>query len=363
MYYEDSSEIVMLDKSAQIEQRYREIERLMAEPEIATDSARLTELGKEHSSLQPVATIYLAYHQTVRELEEALAILQDAGDPELVDLAQEESDALAERQANLEARLKEALYPRDPTDHRDVFVEIRAAAGGDEAALFAGDLYRMYARYAQKRNWEVEIIDSRETGVGGFKEIIFEVKGQDVYSRLKHESGGHRVQRIPVTESSGRLHTSTVTTAVLPEADDVEVNLKEDDLRIDIFHAGGHGGQNVNKVATAVRITHLPTGIMAICQDERSQLRNKQKAMAVIKARLLNRAVQEHDQEISQNRRSQVGTGDRAEKIRTYNFPQDRVTDHRINLTLHNLPSILDGNLDSLIEPLMAKERNRQLEE
>jgi len=353
----------MLDRLAQLEQRYLEIEKLMADPEVATDLARLIALGKEHSSLEPAVATYRAYKQTMQAMKEAQAILQEASDPDLVALAQEELCTLKERQTTLEEGLKVALLPKDATDNRDVFIEVRAAAGGEEAALFAGELYRMYARYAQDRGWEVELIDTRETGIGGFKEIVFEVKGLDVSNRLKHESGAHRVQRVPVTESSGRLHTSTVTVAVLPEAEDVEVDLSEEDLRIDIFHAGGHGGQNVNKVATAVRITHLPTGITAVCQDERSQLRNKQKAMAVIKARILDRAMREQQQEVSQQRRSQVGTGERSEKIRTYNFPQDRVTDHRINVTLHNLKGVLGGDLDSFIEPLIAMERDRRLEE
>lgn len=352
----------MLDRLAQLEQRYLDIEALMADPEVATDMARLIALGKERSSLEPVVGFYRAYQQTVQAMKEAQAILQEASDPDLVALAQEEINTLKERQATLEEELTVALLPKDPTDDRDVFIEIRAAAGGEEAALFAGELYRMYARYAQNRGWGVELIDARETGIGGFKEIVFEVKGRNVSNRLKYESGGHRVQRVPITESSGRLHTSTVTVAVLPEAEDVEVDIREEDLRIDIFHAGGHGGQNVNKVATAIRITHLPTGIVAVCQDERSQLRNKQKAMAVLKARFLDRVTRAQQQQISQQRRSLVGTGERAEKVRTYNYPQDRVTDHRINLTLHNLKGLLAGDLDPLIDPLMVQERSRLLE-
>ena len=353
----------MLERLADKELRYLEIERLMAAPEVATDSARLTNLSKEHASLELVVATYRAYQGTLQALKEAQAILQEDSDPGLLALAQEEVASHEQKQAALEEKLKIALTPKDPIDDRDVFVEIRSAAGGKEAALFAAELYRMYTRYAQSLGWEVELVDSRESGIGGFKEIIFEVRGRGVYSRLKYESGGHRVQRVPMTESSGRLHTSTATVAVLPEAEDVELDLKEEDLRIDIFHAGGHGGQNVNKVATAVRINHLPTGIVAVCQDERSQLRNKQKAMAVLKARLLDRATRERQQAIGQERRSQVGTGERSEKGRTYNFPQDRVTDHRINLTLHNLPAILDGGLDPLIEPHVAAERQRRLEE
>lgn len=335
----------------------------MGEPDVATDAARLAELGKEYAALEPIVAKYRALTDVLQQLEEAQALLDEAGDADMVALAKEEVDALTERRDALNRELQLALVPGDPNDERDVFVEIRAAAGGEEAALFAGDLYRMYSRYAQLQGWNVEIVDANETGIGGFREIIFEVRGKRAYSRLKFESGGHRVQRVPVTESSGRIHTSTVTVAVMPEAEDVDVDVDEKDLRIDTFHAGGHGGQNVNKVATAVRMTHLPTGIVAICQDERSQLRNKQKAMAVLKARLLDRALREQREAVTADRRSKVGTGERAEKVRTYNFPQDRVTDHRINLTLHNLPTILDGNLDPLIDPLVEEERTLRLEE
>ena len=352
----------MLDKLTQLQERYLEIQELLAQPEVATDSSRLMTLGKEYAVLEPIVASYKAYQQTLESLDEAQSIHQESADADIITLAQEEITVLEERQAKLEEELTIALSPKDPADERDVFVEIRAAAGGEEAALFAAELYRMYARYAQIHGWDIDIVDTRETGIGGFKEIIFGMKGQDVYKLLKHESGGHRVQRIPITESSGRLHTSTVTVAVLPEAEDVEVDIRDDDLRIDVFHAGGHGGQNVNKVATAVRITHTPTGIMAVCQDERSQLRNKQKALAVVKARLLDQVTREQHEELAQERRSQVGTGDRAEKIRTYNFPQDRVTDHRINLTLHNLQGVMEGNIDPLIQSLVAHEQKQRLE-
>lgn len=351
----------MLEKLTQMELRYQEIESLMSNPDIATDHARLTGLAKERSALGATVSIYQKYAKAVEALEEARTILKESTDSELIALAQEELVTLEETQMALNEQLKDALLPKDPQDERDTFVEIRAAAGGDEAALFAADLYRMYTRYAQIKGWNVDLVDASETGTKGYKEIIFEVKGRDVYSRLKHESGVHRVQRVPITESSGRLHTSTVTVAVLPEADDVEVAIAEEDLRIDIFHAGGHGGQNVNKVATAVRITHLASGIMAVCQDERSQLRNKQKAMAVLKARLLAIAVQQQRQEISQDRRSQVGTGERSEKARTYNFPQDRITDHRIGLTLHSLQATLEGNLDPIVTPLIEWSRQQRL--
>ncbi len=352
----------MLERIAEIERKYTELQDMMATPEVATNVARLMALEKERASLEPVVTAYRARRETVRALEEAHVLLQETKDPEMVSLAQEEISSLEAKQATLDEELRALLAPKEPTDERDVIVEIRAAAGGEEAALFAAELYRMYTRYAQRQGWAVELIDARETGIGGFKEIILEVTGKDVYQHLKHESGAHRVQRVPVTESSGRIHTSTATVAVLPEAKDVEVDLNPDDLRIDIFHAGGHGGQNVNKVATAVRITHLPTGIVAVCQDERSQLRNKQKAMAVVKARLLDHLTRQQQETLTQERRTQVGTGERSEKIRTYNFPQDRVSDHRVNLTIHNLPEVLDGNLDPIIQALMTQERERRLE-
>jgi peptide chain release factor 1 len=262
----------------------------------------------------------------------------------------------------LEARMRRALIPKDPFDDKDVIVEIRAAAGGDEASLFAGDLYRMYSRYAERQRWQVEVLDSHESDLGGFKEIVFAVHGQGAYSRLKYESGVHRVQRVPETEAQGRIHTSTATVAVLPEADEVDLHIDEKDLRIDIFNAGGHGGQNVQKNATAVRITHLPTNIVATCQDERSQLKNKTKAMSVLRARLLDVQQSKQRHEIESNRRSQVGSGDRAEKIRTYNYPQDRMTDHRVGYSRHSLPSLMDGDLDDVIGTLQEREQEQILE-
>ena len=282
-------------------------------------------------------------------------------DEEMAALVAEELDSLEARMEGLTRELEEALVPKDAYGDKDVIVEIRAGAGGDEAGLFAADLFRMYARYAEFRRWQVDVIDKNESGIGGFKEIIFEVKGRGAYSRLKYESGVHRVQRVPVTESSGRIHTSTATVAVLPEAEEVEVDINPEDLRIDIFRAGGHGGQNVNKLATAVRITHLPTGVVAICQDERSQLRNKNRAMAVLRARILDIEQRKHFEKIASERRSQVGTGDRSEKVRTYNFPQGRITDHRIGLNLHNMESFLGGELDPVIDALAAEEHARLL--
>ena len=280
----------------------------------------------------------------------------------MVALAKEEVATLTERRDTVEEELKAALLPKDPHDDRDIIVEIRAGTGGDEAALFAADLYRMYSRYADRRGWQTEVVSASEIGIGGFKEIIFQVHGQGAYSRLKHESGVHRVQRVPKTETQGRIHTSAATVAVMPEAEEVEVEVDADDLRVDIFHAGGHGGQNVNKVASAVRLTHLPSGMVVSCQDERSQYKNRMKAMSVLRARLLALKEREQREEITEARRAQVGTGERSEKIRTYNFPQDRLSDHRVGLTLHDLPTIFDGKLDELIDSVATSEQAKQLE-
>ncbi len=353
----------MLDKLADIERRYQELDKLMAQPDVAADFQRLQGLAKERASLEGLVSKYREYRRVSQELEQAQSMLQDGPDEEMVALIKQEVEALKERRSNLERQIKEELLPRDPNDEKNVIVEIRAGTGGGEAALFAADLYRMYSRYAENQGFEVEVMDSNPTGIGGFKEIIFELRGKAAFSRLKYERGVHRVQRVPVTEASGRIHTSTATVAVLPEAEEVEAKIGSNDLRIDIFHAGGHGGQNVNKVATAVRITHIPTGIVAVCQDERSQLKNKTRAMTVLRARILDREMRKQAEEITEERRSQVGSGERAEKVRTYNFPQNRVTDHRIGLTLHNLDRIMDGDLDELIEALANQERAEKLEE
>tara|TARA_B100000686_G_C16640777_1_gene889986 strand:+ start:88 stop:1158 length:1071 start_codon:yes stop_codon:yes gene_type:complete len=352
----------MLEKLSKFEQRFREVELLLADTANSDNPKLLAELGKEYSQLESKSKTFHKYDDLLKSIESLKQIISSEDDKELVELAKEELNEELLRLTNLEEEIQVLLLPEDPNDQRNVFVEIRAAAGGDEAALFAGDIYRMYSRYSQIANWNLEIMSMNETGIGGYKEIVFSVQGENVYKKLKYESGAHRVQRVPSTESSGRIHTSTITVAVLPEADDVDVDINDNDLRIDIFHAGGHGGQNVNKVATAVRITHLPSGIVAVCQDERSQMRNKQKAMDVIKARLLDKATREQQQSISSDRKSQVGTGERAEKIRTYNFPQDRITDHRINLTIHNMENVLNGNLDILIDPIQEKEKEMLLE-
>ncbi len=352
----------MLDRLAQLEKRFNDIEQEMASPDIVSNVKRLQELAQERSSIQDVVILYRQYKSTEKQMEEARAMLETETDEEMRGLAKQELMSLQTTLESLLASLKTALLPRDPNDERDVIVEIRAGAGGDEAGLFAGELFRMYSRYALTRGWNVEVIDRNESGIGSIKEIIFEVKGKGAFSRFKYERGVHRVQRVPSTESGGRIHTSTATVAVLPEAKDVEVDVNPGDLRIDIFHSGGAGGQNVNKVSTAVRLTHLPTGLVVVCQDERSQLRNRQKAMAVLKTRLLDAERTRQEGEISAERRGQVGTGERSEKIRTYNFPQDRMTDHRIGITMHNLPKIMEGGLDDLIDAVAASEQAKALE-
>jgi peptide chain release factor 1 len=353
----------VLDKLEEIEKRYIEIEQQIATPEISSDPKQLQKLAKELSGIEDLVSKYREYKKAGKSLDETRAMLDDDLDEDMTALARQEIEILEARIDILLDELKTALLPTDENDSKDIIVEIRAGAGGNEAGLFAADLFRMYSRYAQSKNWDVDIISSNESGIGGFKEIIFDVTGEGAYSRFKYESGVHRVQRVPVTESSGRIHTSTATVAVLPEAEEVELDINPDDLRIDIFHSGGAGGQNVNKVATAVRITHLPTGMVVTCQDERSQLRNKTKAMAVLRARLLDIERRKQEESVTEQRRSQVGTGDRSEKIRTYNFPQDRVTDHRIGMTLRNLNQILDGDFDHLIDALATEDQAQQLQE
>ena len=353
----------MLDKLASIEQRYEEIERLLADPEVSADYARVQSLAKEHASIRNLASLSRELRKVTQDLEETKAIFRDEADRELAALARDEVAQLDAQREKIEQELRVALLPKDPNDQKNVIMEVRAGTGGDEAGLFAADLYRMYTRYAQRMGWKVDVINANRTGLGSVKEMVFQIKGQGAYSRLKHESGVHRVQRVPVTESSGRIHTSAATVAVLPEAEEVDVDVKPDDLQIDIFHSSGHGGQNVQKVATAVRITHIPTGIAAICQDERSQFKNKEKAMAVLRSRILAREIERQHQEVSDARRSQIGTGDRSERVRTYNFPQDRVTDHRVSLSRHNLDEVLDGDIDEFADALIALEQAGNLEE
>ena len=351
----------MLDQLEIIDRRYQELNEKMAAPEVTSDLKQLQVLAQERAGIESLVTKYREYKATTLSLEETREMLSDGLDEGMTKMVKQEIEKLESEQDRLVQELKVALIPKDPNDDKDIIMEIRAGAGGDEASLFAADLFRMYSRYAQSKGWEINIIDSNEIGIGGFKEIIFEIKGKGAFSRLKYERGVHRVQRVPTTESSGRIHTSTATVAVLPEADEIEVSINPDDLKTDIYHSGGAGGQNVNKVATAVRITHLPTGLVAVCQDERSQLRNRTKAMSVLRARLLDIQQRKQEQEITQQRRSQVGTGDRAEKIRTYNFPQDRISDHRLSINFHNLPRVLEGELDELIDTLTNDDQTKQM--
>ncbi len=352
----------MWDRLEQIDRHYQELDQQIARPEVATDLKQLRILAQEKAGIEDLVTKYRKYKATSKQLEETRAMLGNGLDEDLAALVKQEIESLESQQEHLLQELKLALLPKDANDEKDIIMEIRAGAGGNEAGLFAADLFRMYTRYAQSKGWGIDIIDSNESGIGGFKEIIFEIKGKGSFSRLKYERGVHRVQRVPTTESSGRIHTSTATIAVLPQADEVEITINPNDLKIDFYHSRGAGGQNVNKVATAVRITHLPTGIVTICQDDRSQLKNRVKAMSVLRARLLDLEQRKQEEEITKQRRLQVGTGDRAEKIRTYNFPQDRVSDHRIGLTFRNLPRILDGELDELIDAIATSDQTKQLE-
>ena len=338
------------------EERYQELERLMATPEVATDYVQFQSLAKERAFLEEVVNIYREYRKRLKDKEDAQALLEDSSDKEMASLAMEEVSLVDEVLEGLVSKMKLSLLPKDVNDERDVIVEIRAGAGGQEASLFAADLFRMYTRYAPLKGWEVELLNSNPSDLGGIKEVVFEVRGQNAFSHLKYERGVHRVQRVPATEAQGRIHTSTATVAVLPQVDEVEVKISPSDLRIDTFHAGGHGGQNVNKVATAIRIVHAPTGFVAVCQDERSQFKNKQKAMAILRARIHEAEQRRQESEIVEERRSQVGSGERSEKIRTYNYPQDRVTDHRINISIHGIEKLMGGDLTPLLDALSSHE-------
>ncbi|MDO8569090.1 MAG: peptide chain release factor 1 [Dehalococcoidales bacterium] len=355
----------MIDRLGKMEQRYQEIERLLATPEVGSDLKQLHSLAKERSTIESPVNKYRDYKATTKLLEETRAMLGDSLDEEMKALVKQEVVILEARLAQKQQELRLALLSRDPNDEKDIIVEIRAGTGGEEAALFASELFRMYSRYAQTRSWAVDIITTSEAGgTGGFKEAVFEIRGKGAYSRLKYERGVHRVQRVPVTESSGRIHTSTVTVAVLPKAEEFDISINPDDIKMQFYHSSSAGGQNVNKVATAVRITHLPSGLVVACQDERSQLQNRLRCMSVLRSRLLDAERTRREEAIASDRRSQVGTGERSEKIRTYNFPQDRLTDHRVaGLTLHNLPRIMEGDLDKLIDALVANEQAKQLEE
>jgi peptide chain release factor 1 len=352
----------MMGQLEKIERRYQEIDRELAKPEVATNLSQVQALARERATVENTVKAYRKYKAAQKSLDETRAMLNDKLDDEMAAMARQEIESLEKKLDELNEELKLSLLPKDPSDEKDIIVEIRAGTGGDEAALFASDLYRMYSRYAQGRGWKIDVISISESGGGGIKEIIFEVKGRGAFSRLKYERGVHRVQRVPVTESSGRIHTSTATVAVLPKAEEVDVEINPDDLRIDVYHSGGAGGQNVNKVATAIRVTHLPTGIVVACQDERSQLQNKVKALSVLRTRMLDTERRKQEEQITSDRRAQVGTGERAEKIRTYNYPQDRISDHRINVSFHNLPKIMDGALDELIDALATTEKARKLE-
>ncbi len=351
----------ILEQLHRIRERYRDLTDEMGRPEVASDFERMNQLAKERSDLGSIVDLVNQYEVAESAAGQARALLNEE-DPEMRELAESEVAAAESKLEDLTARLRRELLPKDPRDARNVIMEIRAGAGGEEAALFAHELYRAYARYAERRRWHTEILNASESEKGGFKEVVFEVRGDGAYSRLKYESGVHRVQRVPETEAQGRIHTSTATVAVLPEAEEVDVAIEEKDIRVDIFHSSGAGGQNVNKVATAVRLTHIPTGIVVVCQDERSQLKNRVKAMTVLRSRLFDMEQQRQDAEMSQARRSQVGSGDRSEKIRTYNFPQDRITDHRVGLTVHNIPDRLDGNLDDIIDAVATADEAERLQ-
>ncbi len=352
---------MMIDKVAAIAARYEELNQLLADPEVIADPARLRELAQEQADIAEIAETYRRYNEVLKEIDDTEQMLSGAVEEEFAEMVRDELDKLRARRDELYERMKVLLLPTDPRDKRNVIVEIRAGAGGEEAALWAADLFRMYSRYAENHGWRVQVLSSNPTGIGGFKEIIFQVTGRGAYSRLKYESGVHRVQRVPVTEAAGRIHTSTATVAVLPEAEEVEVELRPEDLRIDVFRSAGHGGQSVNTTDSAVRITHLPTGITVSCQDERSQLQNRARALSILRARLLDLEQRKQWEELDRTRRLQVGGGERSEKIRTYNFPQNRATDHRIGLTSYRLEEVLAGELDEFIDELATTEQAERL--
>ncbi len=349
----------LLDKLAGIETRFDELERLIADPANVSDYEKVVEYSQERAEIQDVVEAARAYRTALNELEQAELLLDD---PDMAELARDEAERLEAQIPVIEERLRRLLVPKDSRDNKNVIVEIRAGAGGDEAGIFAANLFRMYSRYAENNRWKVEVIDSHETGVGGFKEVVFAIKGQGAFSRLKYESGVHRVQRVPVTESQGRIHTSTATVAVLAEMDDVEIEIDTKDLQIDTYRSAGAGGQNVQKNETAIRITHLPTGLVVACQDERSQLQNKLRAMGVLRAKLYDMEQERLRSEQDSARRNQIGSGDRSEKIRTYNYPQNRVTDHRIGISSYNLPGVMDGDLDEFIDELATRDEAERLQ-
>lgn len=351
----------MFARLEETEAKYEEISKKLSDPEVINKQSEFRKMMKEHSDMTPIVEKYREMKRSEEAIEEAKMILDESNDDELKQFAKEELSENREKLEVIQNELKILLLPKDPNDDKNVIVEIRGGAGGDEAALFAGDLFRMYSRYAERRRWKVEMMSYNENDLGGFKEVSFMIQGQGAYSRLKYESGVHRVQRIPTTESGGRIHTSTVTVAVLPEAEEVDVELNMNDVRIDVFRSSGNGGQCVNTTDSAVRITHAPTGIVISCQDEKSQLKNKEKALKVLRARLYDLELEKQQSEVSAARKSQVGTGDRSERIRTYNFPQGRVTDHRVGLTLHRLDAVLDGDLDEVMDTLITTDQAKKL--
>ncbi|WP_040292654.1 peptide chain release factor 1 [Alloiococcus otitis] len=354
----------MFDRLEAVDARYEELNELLSDPQVINDTDRFMKLSKEEADLRETVQVYGRYKEVKEGIQETENMLSDSDlDKEMADLAKEELSDLKSEQDELEDKLTILLLPKDENDERNIIMEIRGAAGGDEAQLFAGDLFEMYRKYAENQGWRVEVLDSNTSGVGGFKEIIFSIDGNNVYSKLKFENGAHRVQRVPETESQGRIHTSTATVVVMPEAEDVEIDIDPNDIRTDIYHASGAGGQHVNKTASAVRLTHEPTGIVVAMQDERSQLKNREKAMKVLRSRVYDKIQSEQQAEFDAERKSAVGTGDRSERIRTYNFPQSRVTDHRINLTLQKLDQILDGDLGQIIDELIVWEQTEKLEQ
>jgi peptide chain release factor 1 len=355
------AEDFMFDKLQSAEDRYEEINHKLSDPDVVNNQDEYRRFMKEYSDLEEIVQKYREYKKVTSEVDEARGLLDETLDKEFRDMVQSEFEEAQEKLEVIKKQLKIMLVPKDPNDDKNVIVEIRGGAGGDEAALFAGVLFRSMTRYAERKRWKTEILDSNPTELGGFKEVVFSIEGKGAYSRLKFESGVHRVQRVPSTESSGRIHTSTITLAVLPEAEDVDVEVNLSDLRIDTYRASGAGGQHINKTDSAIRITHMPTGIVVCCQDERSQHKNKDKAMKVLRSKLYDAAQQQQNSDVAQDRKSQVGTGDRSERIRTYNYPQGRVTDHRINLTLYKLEQVLDGDLDELIDALTTTEQSEKL--